>query len=114
MAIELEAQQALRIWRGALSDSVREIGPDLSARQMAILLTVFLEPPPHTVRGLARDLGIAKPVVTRALNSLVGLGFITKQRDHADGRNVLVQRTMKGARYLAAFADLIVKSGKAE
>lgn len=114
MAISLEAQQALKIWRGALSDSVREDGPDLSARQMAILLTIFLEPPPHTVRGLAKDIDVAKPVVTRALNSLVKHGFVTKQRDQADRRNVLVKRTMKGARYLAAFADLIVKSAKAE
>ena len=49
----LTTQDALEVWRGALADSVRDDRPDLSARQLAILLTVYLTEPPHTVRGLA-------------------------------------------------------------
>ena len=33
------------------------MSPDLTMRQAAILLTVYLEAPPHTVRGLAERLG---------------------------------------------------------
>ena len=42
--------------------------PDFTLRQLSILLTVYLEQPPHTVRGLAKKLGVTKPVITRALD----------------------------------------------
>ena len=45
--------KALDIWRRALVSSVRLEAPDLSARQMALLLSVYLTPPPRTVRGLS-------------------------------------------------------------
>ena len=51
--MELNELQALDIWRRAIVSSVRLDAPDLSARQMALLLTVYLTPPPHTVRGMA-------------------------------------------------------------
>ena len=65
MAIHLEELQALDLWRRATLDSVRRDAPDLSARQMALLLTVYLTPPPHTVRGLAETLKVSKPAITR-------------------------------------------------
>ena len=43
----------LDIWRRAMVANVRRDAPDLSARQMAVLLTVYMTEPPHTVRGLA-------------------------------------------------------------
>jgi DNA-binding MarR family transcriptional regulator len=67
---ELKPAQALDLWRTVLVDTVRSAGPDLSARQLAIVLTVYLTPPPHTVRGLAALLRISKPAVTRALDRL--------------------------------------------
>lgn len=97
----------LHLWHRALLASVRKDGPDLSSRQMAILLTVYLTPPPHTVRGLAAELGVAKPVVTRALDTMGRMGMLKRRRDTADRRNVLVQRTVKGAVFLSEFCDLI-------
>lgn len=97
----------LELWRYATLATVRADGPDLTTRQMALLLTVYLEPGPHTVRGLAAELGVAKPVVTRALDTLGRLGFLKRTRDAADRRNVLVHRTVKGAVYLSDFADMI-------
>ena len=97
----------LELWRHATLATVRADGPDLTTRQMALLLTVYLEPGPHTVRGLAADLGVAKPVVTRALDTLGRLGLLKRTRDAADRRNVLVHRTVKGAVYLSDFADMI-------
>ncbi|HHN67662.1 MAG TPA: MarR family transcriptional regulator, partial [Thermopetrobacter sp.] len=41
--------QALSLWRDVNLAMVHDDAPDLSARQMAILLIVYLEPPPHTV-----------------------------------------------------------------
>ena len=107
MAVNLLQDEALELWRETLSASVRDDGPDLSARQMAIVLTVYTIPPPHSVRALAEILGIAKPAVTRALDRLSILGFIRRTRDDADRRIVHVQRTVKGAVFLSEFADQI-------
>lgn len=102
---------ALGLWRKALVASVRHEGADLSARQMALLLTVYLCDPPHTVRGLAEALNISKPAVTRALDRLSLLGYIKRKRDAEDQRNVLVQRTVAGSVYLSEFADLVIAAG---
>ena len=107
MAVNLLQDEALELWRETLSASVRDDGPDLSARQMAIVLTVYTSPPPHSVRALAEILRIAKPAVTRALDRLSILGFIRRTRDDADRRIVHVQRTVKGAVFLSEFADQI-------
>lgn len=108
MGFQLKAVQALDLWRGAIVESVRRDGPDLSARQMALLLTVYLTTPPHTVRGLAQTLNISKPAVTRALDRLSELGLIKRKTDDADRRSVLVQRTVKGSVFLREFGDMIV------
>ena len=44
MGGELTELQALDIWRRAIVNSVRLEAPDLSARQMGLLLTVYLSP----------------------------------------------------------------------
>jgi len=108
MAVELTKQQALKLWHQAMLSSVRAEGPDLSARQMAIFLQVYLAPPPHTVRGLAEILQIAKPAVVRALDTLGRLEFTRRKRDETDKRNVLVQRTVKGSVFLSDFADWVL------
>ncbi|WP_292912798.1 MarR family transcriptional regulator [Niveispirillum sp.] len=105
--------EALQLWRRALVASVRKDGPDLSARQLALLLTVFLTPPPHTVRGLAATLNVSKPAITRALDRLGRLGYIKRKRDQEDRRNVLVQRTVKGSVFLAEFGQMVIDAEKA-
>ena len=110
MAVKFLQDEALELWRETLSASVRDDGPDLSARQMAIVLTVYTSPPPHSVRALAEILGIAKPAVTRALDRLSILGFIRRARDDADRRIVHAQRTVKGAVFLSQFADQIAEA----
>ena len=110
MGFQLKAVQALDLWRGAIVESVRRDGPDLSARQMALLLTVYLTPPPHTVRGLAVTMNVSKPAVTRALDRLSELGLIKRKTDDTDRRSVLVQRTVKGSVFLREFGDMIVQA----
>ena len=106
-------QQALRLWRMALTDTVRGKGPDLSSRQLAIMLTVYLSPPPHTVRGLAAGLKVSKPAVSRALDALAKLGFLRRKPDPADKRSVLLERTVKGSVHLTDFADAVVRAWRA-
>src|SRR5438876_9519066 len=112
MALNISAAQALRLWHDVNLHMVRDDEPDLSVRQISILLTVYLEAPPHTVRDLARKLGVSKPVITRALDSMGKLELLSRRRDEKDRRNVLVQRTVKGSLYLERLADVIVNLGK--
>lgn len=98
---------SLELWRHTLVASVRSDVADLSARQMALLLSIYIGEQPHTVRGLAKDLKISKPAVSRALDRLGELGYIRRERDDLDRRNVLVQRTPAGAVYLKSFAGMI-------
>lgn len=108
----LKPNQAIEMWRRTLVDTVRRDSPDLSVRQMALLLTVYLTQPPHTVRGLAAALDISKPAITRALDRLGEFGLIRRRTDDADKRNVLVQRTVKGSVFLADVAQLVVAAGE--
>lgn len=94
---------SLNGWMRALIGYVRSGEPDLTNRQMALLMLVYLTPGPHTVRGLARVLGVSKPVVTRALNTLGGLGYLRRERDQDDRRNIFVVRTTDGAEFLEGF-----------
>ncbi len=108
MPTELRPSQALRLWHDVTFDLVHDEQPDLSARQLAVLLTVYLEPPPHTVRGLAAKLRVTKPAITRALDTMGRLGLVTRRRDDADRRNVLVHRTLEGALAVERLGDMIV------
>jgi DNA-binding MarR family transcriptional regulator len=74
---------------------------------MSLMLSVYLGEGPHTVRGLAQTLRISKPAVSRALDRLGELGYVYRQRDDLDRRNVLVQRTQSGARFLTDFSHLV-------
>ncbi|MES2002501.1 MAG: MarR family winged helix-turn-helix transcriptional regulator [Pseudomonadota bacterium] len=97
------SEAALASWMRALIAYVRSGEPDLTNRQMALLMLVYLTPGPHTVRGLARLLSVSKPVVTRALNTLGGLGYLRRERDQDDRRNVFVVKTSNGAQFLDVF-----------
>ena len=97
-------------WMETLVGYVRSAQPDLTNRQMALLLLVYLTPGPHTVRGLAARLSVSKPVITRALNTLGAYGYIRRQKDESDLRNIFVERTEAGDDFLHRFADLIEAS----
>jgi DNA-binding MarR family transcriptional regulator len=112
MAVEMRPAQALRLLHDLAQALVTDGEPDLSARQLAVLLTIYLEPPPHTVRGLAAKLRVTKPVITRALDSMGKLQLVARKRDIADRRNVVIQRTVKGALYVEKLGDLIVAKAR--
>jgi DNA-binding MarR family transcriptional regulator len=112
MTVELRPLQALSLWHHTMLNLVRADQPDLSARQTAILLTVYLEAPPHTVRGLALKLNVTKPVITRALDSMSKLKLVSRKRDEADRRNVMVQRTVEGALTIEKIGETILGCAK--
>jgi DNA-binding MarR family transcriptional regulator len=114
MAIELSEIQALNLWRQSIVSSVKIDAPDLSARQMGLLLTVYLTQPQHTVRGLAKVLNISKPAVTRAIDRLSDLGMVRRKPDENDRRSVHIQRTVKGSVFLREFGELVVRAARSK
>lgn len=111
---ERPGQKPLKQWMRTLVDYVRSGKPDLTNRQMALMMTVYINAGPHTVRGLAEVLNVSKPVITRALNKLSALGYLRRERDAADRRNIFIARTPKGAEFLDAFHNFIAGTGRDE
>ncbi len=106
--MEIENRQALDLWRDITNQTIHLDGPDLTARQTAILLTVHLDDEQHTVRGLAKRLGLKKPAIVRALDSLQALGLINRVRDENDRRNVFIIATEEGVLRLGDIARFII------
>ena len=94
------ADHLVAILRDTVVALVRRDGPDLSARQLGVFLTCYLTEGAHTVRGLASDLNVSKPAITRALDRLGELDLARRKVDPMDRRSVLVQRTLKGTAFL--------------
>ena len=114
MPVDLTPSQALGLWHAVTVRQVQDDGRDLTLRQLAILLEIYLVPPPHTVRGLAATLGVTKPVITRALDTMGEQGLVTRQRDERDRRNVVIKRTVDGALFLERLGDLIIATGRSQ
>jgi len=112
MAIRLNRADALNLWHGVMLDGVTSSNPDLSARQIVILTSVYLHDGPHTVRSLASTLGVTKAVVTRALDTLQGYGYLVRADDPLDGRSVVIHRTPAGSTYLTQLGDAITQTLK--
>lgn len=112
MEFTLDGHAGLQLWKQTLTNIVLQKGPDLTTRQLSILLAVYLDPKQHTVRGLAADIDVSKPVITRAIDCLSILGLVKRVRDEKDRRSVFIQRTVKGAVFLTDFAEMIEKSNE--
>ncbi len=112
MVSDLTPSQALELWRRVLIANLRVTGGDLSARQLALLLTIYMTPAPRTVRGLADFLDISTPAVSRALYRLNKLGVLRRKVDKSNRRRIVVHRTVKGAVFLRDFADLVAETGR--
>ena len=112
MPVDLTPSQALGLWHEVTLQQVHEDRRDLTLRQLAILLEIYLVPPPHTVRGLAAKLDVTKPVITRALDTMGTLDLVSRHRDEKDRRNVLVKRTVTGALYVERLGDLVIANAR--
>ena len=90
-----------QVLRKTILALVRRDETDLTSRQFGVLLTVYLSPGPHTVRGLAAELNVSKPAITRSLDRLGELSLARRKVDPTDRRSVLVQQTREGNAFLA-------------
>ncbi len=105
--VKFNRRDALSLWHDVTMTSVLETGPDLSSRQQALMMTVYLETGPHTVRSLAAKLNVTKAVITRAIDSLESQRFVRRCPDPKDKRSVIIERTGRGSNYLSDFAERI-------
>src|SRR5579871_7008017 len=110
MASTPSADQLIGILRETVVALVRRDGPDLSARQLGVFLTCYLRDGGHTVRGLASELNVSKPAITRALDRLGELDLARRKVDPADRRSVLAQRTTKGNAFLRDIQSVMKKA----
>ena len=114
MAVQSNPDQLVGILRDTVVALVRRDGPDLSARQLGVFLTVYLTDGPHTVRGLAAELNVSKPAITRALDRLGELDLARRRVDPMDRRSVLVQRTAAGQAMLGRLRAVLGEAAAAE
>lgn len=104
--VQMTHIQSMHLWHRVMLGTLERELPDLTARQFALLLHVYLGPRPHTVRSLAARLKMSKPAVTRALDRLSALDFVKRAVDRTDRRSVVVCRTVAGAVFLRDFAGM--------
>ncbi|WP_284947604.1 MarR family transcriptional regulator [Acidisoma cladoniae] len=115
MVSNSSSDQLVGVLRDTIVALVRRDGPDLSARQLGVFLTCYLTDKAHTVRGLAADLEVSKPAITRALDRLSEFELVRRKLDPTDRRSVLVQRTLKGSAFLRDLRSVMTEAagGKA-
>ena len=110
MATAPSSDQLVGILRDTVVALVRRDGPDLSARQLGVFLTCYLQDGAQTVRGLASELNVSKPAITRALDRLGELDLARRKVDPLDRRSVLVQRTLKGTAFLRDLRGIMTEA----
>ena len=105
-------EQRVEVLRQTVVALVRREGPDLSARQLGVFLTCYLEEEAQTVRGLAAKLHVSKPAITRALDRRAEFDLVRRKTDPLDRRSVLVQRTASGMAYLREIRTILAQAGQ--
>src|SRR5271156_3249365 len=103
-------EQLIGVLRDTVVGLVRRDGVDLSSRQLGVFLTCYLRDGGHTVRGLAAELNVSKPAITRALDRLGELDLARRKVDPLDRRSVLVQRTPKGSAFLRDLRGIMTEA----
>lgn len=109
----LSSTQQIVLLKETITTMVRQEAPDLSARQLAVFLICYLDDTVQTVRGLAANLRVSKPAITRALDRLEELEFLSRKTDPMDRRSVLVQRTDAGSEYLLNIQNIMSNASMA-
>ena len=109
MAKAAASDHLITVLRDTILTLVRRDSRDLSSRQLGVLLTCYTEDKPQTIRGLAADLKVAKPAVTRAVDRLAEFEFVVRKPDPADRRSVLIARTTKGTAFVRDLRGVMAK-----
>jgi DNA-binding MarR family transcriptional regulator len=91
----------IEILRDIVDQQVRSDRPDLTMRQLAVLLHTHQAESPPGVREMAAHLNLAKPNVTRALDRLEYLGFVERKPVQHDRRLIHIAMCRPGGAYVA-------------
>jgi len=73
-------------------------GNDYTVRQLAVM--VCCKKLPATVRDLAAELNVSRPVISRVADRLEELKFIRRIDDPEDRRSVLIELTAHGRKFI--------------
>ena len=90
---------------------VRFEGPGLSARQLLVFLTSYLEDEAPTVGELAVKLNISKPAISCALNRLAEFDLLCRQIDPSVQRYALARQTTIGTAFLHDLKETLAGAG---
>lgn len=102
--------QALELWRNSLVASVRGDSPDLSARQMALMLCIYLGEGPHTVRGPRQGLKISSPPSAVPSTALASLAISAASVMSLTAATCWFNAPRPGGKFLVDFATLIQRA----
>jgi DNA-binding MarR family transcriptional regulator len=103
--------QMAEVFRYVVVALVRRDGPDLTARQLGVFLTCYLDDEAQTVRGLAAKLKVSKPAITRALDRLSEFDLVRRKTDPLDRRSVSAQWTATGMAFLRDLKRVLAHAG---
>jgi len=79
---------------------VRRDAPDLSMRQLAVLLVCQLDEPPRTVASLATMLNMSRAAIARALERLEQLDLLKRVGHRYYAREIHVESTAAGRAFM--------------
>ena len=81
-------------------------GHDLTARQFAAFLTVYMADGPLTLAALASSLGVSPAGASQITDRLVRLDLLGREEDQDDRRRVRIRQTPRGADLFRQMADV--------
>lgn len=80
-------------------------GEDYTLRQLGVMILCRSTSDPQTVRGMAAELKVSKPAITRAVDKLEAAKLVVRKNDPADRRSVLMSLTDRGAAFIDSYWD---------
>ena len=104
-------QQQVDILRQTVIALVRRESPDLTARQLGVFLTCYLDDEAQTVRGWAAKLKVSKPAITRDLDRLSAFDLVRRKTGPLDRRSVSAQWTATGMAFLRDIKKILAHAG---
>jgi DNA-binding MarR family transcriptional regulator len=104
-------EQQVDILRQTVIALVRRESPDLTARQLGVFLTCYLDDEAQIVRGWAAKLKVSKPAITRALDRLSEFDLVRRKTGPLDRRSVSAQWTATGMAFLRDLKKILAHAG---
>lgn len=103
----MDAERALSFWKDVTLDLSQKDRSDLTARETAVLLSVYLKRPPHTLDVLCYTLSLSRSAIREALAVLFSKGLLYQGEVDKKGGQCSIHRTVKGTLFLDDMADAV-------